>query len=151
MLKYEKSAPSAQDAETARLLAQRLSKFEGIDEPVNLKVGASGKRETIALPAGAVKFLLGVLEKIAAGQGVIPVSENAELTTVQAAEVLNVSRPYLIKLLDEKAIPHRKVGTHRRVLMEDVMAYKNDIDRKREKVLDELVREAEKLNMGYDV
>lgn len=75
---------------------------------------------------------------------------DAELTTVQAAEVLNVSRPYLLKLLDQKAIPHRKVGTHRRIRMEDVMNYKNAIDREREKVLEQLTQEAQALDMGYD-
>ena len=57
---------------------------------------------------------------------------------------------YLIKLLDEKAIPHQKVGTHRRVRMEDVMAYKNAVDRKHEKVLDCLTREAQENGMGHD-
>ena len=52
------------------------------------------------------------------------IPDGAELTTVQAADVLNVSRPFLIKLLDQKAIPHRKVGKHRRIRMEDVMAYR---------------------------
>ena len=66
---------------------------------------------------------------MAAGQGVTIIPENAELTTVQAAGVLNVSRPFLIKLLEDNAIPHRKVGKHRRVRMEDVMAYKARIDR----------------------
>ena len=75
--------------------------------------------------------------------------EGAELTTVQAADVLNVSRPFLIKLLDQKAIPHRKVGKHRRIRMEDVMAYKDAIDREREQVLDQLTREAQAQDMGY--
>ena len=75
--------------------------------------------------------------------------EGAELTTVQAADVLNVSRPFLIKLLDQKAIPHRKVGKHRRIRMEGVMAYKDAIDREREQVLDQLTREAQAQDMGY--
>ena len=61
----------------------------------------------------------------------------------------NVSRPFLIKLLDQKAIPHRKVGRHRRIRMEDVMAYKDAIDREREQVLDQLTREAQAQDMGY--
>jgi excisionase family DNA binding protein len=90
-----------------------------------------------------------ILEAMAAGQGVSLVPENAELTTVQAAAMLNVSRPYLIKLLHENAIPHRKVGKHRRIRMEDVMAYKARIDREREAVLDQLTLEAQQNDMGY--
>ena len=69
---------------------------------------------------------------LAAGRGVSIIPENAELTTVQAAEVLNVSRPFLIKLLEDGSIPHRKVGKHRRVRMEDIMSYKAAIDSARE-------------------
>lgn len=87
---------------------------------------------------------------MAAGKEVALVQLDAELTTAQAAEVLNVSRSYLLKLLEQKAIPHRKVGTHRRIRMEDVMNYKNVIDREREKVLERLTQEAQALDMGYD-
>ena len=90
-----------------------------------------------------------ILEAMAAGQGVTIIPENAELTTVQAADVLNVSRPFLIKLLDEQKIPHRKVGKHRRIRMEDVMAYKASIDAQRESVLDQLATEAQERDMGY--
>ena len=78
------------------------------------------------------------------------IPDNAELTTVQAADVLNVSRPYLIKLLDEKAIAHRKVGKHRRIRMEYVMAYKVAIDQEREHVLDQLTRETQELGLDYE-
>jgi excisionase family DNA binding protein len=105
--------------------------------------------QPLELPAGAVALLMDILEAMAAGQGVSLVPENAELTTVQAAAMLNVSRPYLIKLLHENAIPHRKVGKHRRIRMEDVMAYKARIDREREAVLDQLTLEAQQNDMGY--
>ena len=71
------------------------------------------------------------------------------MTTVQAAEVLNVSRPFLIKRLVEGAIAYRKVGTHRRIRMEDVMAYKKWIDQEREAILDQLVADAQEYDMGY--
>ena len=75
------------------------------------------------------------------------IPEIAELTTVQAAEILDVSRPYLMKLLEEKAIPHRKVGKHRRVRMEDIMVYKAAIDRDREEILNRLTRETQEQSM----
>jgi excisionase family DNA binding protein len=107
------------------------------------------KEQPIQLPAAAVALLMDILEAMAAGRGITVIPENAELTTVEAADVLNVSRPFLIKLLDEGAIPHRKVGTHRRVRMEDIMNYKTKIDAEREAVLDQLVADAQEHDMGY--
>jgi excisionase family DNA binding protein len=101
------------------------------------------------VPPGAVLLLMDILEAMASGRGVTIIPENAELTTVQAADVLNVSRPFLIRLLEQKALPSRKVGTHRRVRMEDVMTYKARIDADREAVLDQLVAEAQENGMGY--
>jgi len=118
-----------------------------MDRPLKLRV--LDQEQAIDLPAGAVDLLVHVLEAMAEGQGVTLILESAELTTVQAADVLNVSRPYLIKLLDRKAIPHRKVGRHRRIRMEDVMAYKHAIDRERQEALAELTREAQVQDMGY--
>lgn len=106
-------------------------------------------QEPIELPAGAVVLLMDILDAMAAGRGVTIIPENAELTTVQAAALLNVSRPFLIKLLEEKVIPHRLVGKHRRIQIDDVMAYKTRIDREREAVLDRLTAEAQDHDMGY--
>jgi excisionase family DNA binding protein len=77
----------------------------------------------IELPAGAVALLMDILEAVAAGRGVTIIPEDAELMTVEAAEALSVSRPSLIKLLNEGVIPPRKVGRRRLIRMEDVMAY----------------------------
>ena len=86
---------------------------------------------------------------MAAGRGVTIIPENAELTTVEAASILNVSRPFFIALLEEKVIPHRLVGKHRRILIDDVMAYKQRIDEERESVLAQLTAEAQEKDMGY--
>ena len=105
--------------------------------------------QLLELPAGAVTLLMEILEEMAAGRSVSLIPENAELTTVEAAEVLHVSRPYLIKLLTAGALPYRKVGKHRRIRLEDVMAFKSRIDRDREAVLDELAADAQANDMGY--
>ena len=148
-LAHRQLPPTLRDAAIAQSTYEALSPYGGMDRPLKLHVMDGEREQMIDLPAGAVDLLVHVLEAMAAGQGVTLIPESAELTTVQAADVLNVSRPFLIKLLDRKAIPHRKVGKHRRIRMEDVMAYKNAIDREREQVLEQLTREAQTGNMGY--
>ena len=141
--------PSLGEVATARTSRQILSHYAQTGEPLRLRLADTDLPEPFELPAGAVRLLMSVLEAMASGQGLTLIPQNAELTTVQAADILNVSRPYLIKLLDEEKIPHRKVGRHRRIRMEDVMNYKEAIDAERERVLDRLVIEAQELGMGY--
>lgn len=143
------SAPTAENASLARVSGQSLSRFVRRQKPLSLKVKEAGQEQPIELPAGAVAVLVEVLEAMAAGRGVTIIPESTELTTVEAADVLNVSRPYLIKLLDEKVIPHRLVGKHRRILIDDVMAYKERIDTEREDVLAQLITDAQENDMGY--
>src|SRR5262252_6326756 len=116
---HRHSAPTAQDASLARVSGQSLSRFARRQKPLSLKVTEAGQEQPLELPA------------------------------VEAASVLNVSRPYLIKLLEEKVIPHRLVGKHRRILIDDVMAYKARIDAAREGVLGQLTAEAQEDDMGY--
>ncbi len=149
MLAHRQLPPSAQDAAMARVSGQVLSPFVQRKGSLTLKVREAGKDQPLELPSGAVALLMEILEAMAAGRGLILIPENAELTSVQAADVLNVSRPFLIKLLEDNVLPHRKVGKHRRVRMEDVMAYKAKIDRDREAVLDQLAKEAQEQGMGY--
>ena len=109
--------PTAQEAALARVSGQSLSPYARRKKSLSVRVGEAGKEQPIELPAAAVALLMEILEAMAAGRGVTLIPENAELTTVQAASILNVSRPHLIKLLSERAIPFRKVGKHRRILL----------------------------------
>jgi excisionase family DNA binding protein len=143
------SPPTANEVAMARGSWQRLSRYRGRVGSLSIRVVDADQDQPLELPAGAVALLMDILEAMAAGRGVSIIPENAELTTVQAAAILNVSRPYLIKLLAEGAIPYRKVGKHRRILMEDVMTYKNRIDQEREAVLDQLAADAQANDMGY--
>jgi excisionase family DNA binding protein len=131
--------------ESSRTLAAHAG---GSGLRVEIKNGDGGGEELV-LPAPAVRLLLNVLTELGQGNAVALDTVQPELSTQQAAGLLNVSRPYLVKLLDEGAIPSRKVGTHRRVLREDVLAYKRDIDEKRLKALEELAEQAQELDMGY--
>jgi excisionase family DNA binding protein len=148
-LLHRQPPPSEVDAALARNAEQTLTPFAQRSVPLTVTVADAAEAQPIKLPASAVALLIEMLTVMSTGRGVTIIPENAELTTVEAADVLNVSRPFLIKLLEEGKIPHRKVGRHRRIRMEDVMAYKNAIDREREAILDELVAEAQELDMGY--
>jgi excisionase family DNA binding protein len=141
--------PSKEDVELARTSGQRLASLARRGRPLTLRVRDHGKEETIELPAGAVKLLQAILEDMASGHAVTIVPQNAELTTQQAADVLNVSRPFLVQLLEQKKLPYRLVGTHRRIRFEDVLHYKENIDTERRKVLDQLAAEAQNLKLGY--
>ena len=94
--------------------------------------------ETLAVPRAAVELLARILAHMAAGQGVSVVPSHAELTTQQAADLLNVSRPFLIGLLDAGQIEYRKVGKHRRVKAASLLAYLRADDQHRRGAADEL-------------
>jgi len=104
---------------------------------------------TVSIPTSALRLLLDVLTEIGQGNAVSIIPIHAELTTQEAADVLNVSRPFLVQLLEKGDIPFHKIGTHRRVRYQDVIAYKNRIDAERRKALDELAAQAQELGMGY--
>jgi excisionase family DNA binding protein len=90
---------------------------------------------------------LSVLKELGHGKGVAVVATDTEVTTQQAADFLNVSRTYFVKLLEESKIPYRTVGPRRRVLVEDLLAYKAHEEAERHRGLDELVAEGQKLGM----
>lgn len=104
---------------------------------------------SVTVPRDAFDLFLEILGQMANGNAVTIVPVHAELTTQEAAELLNVSRPFLVRLLEEAKIPSRKVGAHRRVRAEDLIAYKQRDEARRKKILDELTEEAEKHGLGY--
>lgn len=103
--------------------------------------------DSLTVPRSAVELLARVLAHMAAGQGVSIVPAQAELTTQQAADMLNVSRPFLIGLLERGEIDYRKVGTHRRIMAASLLEYIREDDRKRRRVADELTALAEEMDL----
>ena len=114
-----------------------------------LRVHVEGRAEPIELPALAVRLLVDLLVEMAAGNAVTLIPIHAELTTQQAADLLGVSRPFIVSQLEAAKLPFHKVGTHRRIPFLDVMAYKQRMIGERKKALDELADQAQVLDLGY--
>ena len=149
LLESSPSSLSQEEAKTAQNSSTILSRHLNAGENLKLQIVEADSEEIIELPASAVALLLGILRMMARGIGIAPTPLHSELTTSQAADMLNVSRPYLIKLLDAGDIPHHKVGRHRRIRMEDLMTYKQKFRQEREAFLDRLVAESQELGL-YD-
>ena len=105
--------------------------------------------QDLLLPRQALILLRDLLADMAQGNAVAIVPLHAEMTTQQAADILNVSRPYLITLLEKGELRYTKVGTHRRIQFKDLMAYKDKIKEQSSNAMDELVKIAQENNLGY--
>lgn len=128
--------------------AARAASANG-NEPLPPLELTGGEGVSVALPARAVEALIEVLQQLALGHDVAVLPIHAELTTQQAADVLNVSRPHIIKLVESGKLPFRKVGSHRRVRLSDVLTYKRLDDARRAEAADALAAEAQALGLGY--
>lgn len=139
-----RAAPEEGDALEA--LRQQIDEIMREHRAARL-VGPDG--ETLEIPASAFHALKLLVQGMARGQTMTLVPHGKELTTQEAADLLHVSRPHLVKLLHEGTIPHYKVGTHRRVRIEDVLDYRERRAARRHEKLDELTRLSEELKGGY--
>ena len=135
--------PNEREMELARESSRKLSPFA--HENLRVKI----EDQEVVLPAAAVNALVQILTDMAAGNAVTLIPIHAELSTQEAASLLNVSRPFLIKLLEEDRIKYRKVGTHRRVLYKDLLEYKQRSDTERDRALAELAADAQENKLGY--
>jgi excisionase family DNA binding protein len=141
----EPVSPTVEDIRLAKTSSRRLAPFS--NQPLSVRIDDTD--EQIELPAVAVRLLVELLSTLAEGNAVALIPIHAELTTQKSADLLGVSRPFLIKQLEQEVIPFRRVGTHRRIAFSDLMKYKREIDSKREQTLNELTKQAQELNMGY--
>jgi excisionase family DNA binding protein len=133
--------PTPDEIKKARLATQTLAKLADKRGALSLRLRQKENGEVaVELPPAISRMVMELLMLIGKGEAVTLVPIGAELTTQQAADMLNMSRPFLIKLLAEKQIPYHTVGTHRRIRAEDVFRYKHKRDQKRAKALDELAK-----------
>ena len=133
-------------SESTRYLAPLSAK--GGEVRVQL-LDAEAPNNILSLPASALRLLNDILREMAQGNAVTLIPVHAMLTTQEAADLLNVSRPFVVGLLDAGKIPHQRLGSHRRILFRDLMAFKEKSERDREAALRELTEQAQELNMGY--
>lgn len=130
--------PTTQDAMLAKEAAQSLSSLIDGDTEVEISVNRGEAHIDAKIPASALQMMIELLSLMSQGKTVTFVPTGATLTTKQAANLLNVSRPFLIGLLDKGEIDYHMVGTHRKVKFEDLRVYMEERDNKQKKTLDEL-------------
>jgi len=143
--RHEPLTATDEEALAAREALAKLKSVAAEGTEIGLRVAR--KPDVVPLPARAVALIVDVLTAMADRKPVSVVPHEAELTTKQAADFLNVSRPYLVGLLDKGEIKHRVVGTHRRVLVADLMAYKQKSDEARRAAIARMVAEFQKLGL----
>ena len=138
--------PSEQDELVE--LREQLARIAGRRRrPVAKLVSPDGIE--VEIPASAFAALQAVVRDMAQGHTIILIPHDKELTTREAADILNVSRPFLVRLLDRGEIPYHRVGTHRRLRVEDVLAYRELRAARRREKLRELTELSEQLEGGY--
>lgn len=148
---FDPVMPDATDVDTAHEVLPHIKDYlakHQTQETVRLLVDDEDGTETLEVPRAAVELLARILAHMATGQGVSIVPAHAELTTQQAADLLNVSRPFLIGLLEAGKIEYRTVGTHRRVKAASLHEYIRSDDRNRRKAADELSALNQEMGLG---
>ena len=139
------------DQETARLARVGVSDLDRLLKklPESDKAGVRLAGQDLTLPRQALVLLRDLLADMAQGDAVAIVPLHAEMTTQQAADFLNVSRPYMITLLERGELRYTKVGTHRRIQCKELITYKDKIGQQSSDAMDELVKIAQESNLGY--
>jgi len=135
-------------AESQRALAAFLStQFE--TQRIQI-FDAQNQAHQVELPTSALRLLVDILSEFAEGNAVKVVPIHAELTTQEAADMLSVSRPHLVKLLESGALAFHKTGKHRRIRFADLMVFKTEQDRASSQAMETLAKQAQELELGYD-
>jgi len=149
---FEASLPIAREVEAATQGQRALAAFLSTRlETQRIQIfDEKNEAHAVELPTSALRLLVDILSELADGNAVRVVPIHAELTTQEAADLLNVSRPHLVKLLEAGELPFHKTGKHRRVRFSDLMAYKAAQKQSSAAVMEELAAQAQVLQMGYE-
>ncbi|SDO26741.1 helix-turn-helix domain-containing protein [Vreelandella arcis] len=143
--------PSQEEAALAKLSSRELAasvETKASTQQVMLS-GKDGHAHHVEVPVSALRLLVDILTELGEGNTVKLIPVHAEMTTQEAADLMNMSRPTFIKLLDEEKVPYHRVGNRRKVKYTDVMAYKQEVDQQRLDALDELSSLDQSLGLGY--
>lgn len=145
--------PKTHDINLAEIALIQMSAFLAQDGKKDIQFSLKrfkGKNAIeFSLTAPVVELMFRTIIHIANGDAVTIVPFHAELTTQEAANFLNISRPYLIQLLEKGLMPFRRIGRHRRILFEDILKYKAKSKEKSRRSREELTKEAQDLDLGY--
>ncbi len=142
--------PTQPEMEEAKISSRMLSKYADADRVQMTLKASNGQAEDLVLPGPVLQMLLDILSEMARGNAISLMPIHHELSTQEAANLLNVSRPHLVTLLEKGSLPFRKVGSHRRVQAKDVLEYKANIDQLRLATLNELTAFSQEQGMGYE-
>ena len=148
---HEPRLPSVADIEVARTAVAQLRDLQLGDgqTSVQLRAVEDGTEAIVNLPKAALDLLVDMLSQLASGHAVTIVPVHAELTTQQAADMLNVSRPFLISLLESGKIGFHRVGNHRRIRFQDLMEYRRTQLQESKAAMADLAADAQRLRLGY--
>ena len=143
---------TAKDQKLARTAVeqfQKTSKKVSASKNNLVKIAIQDEKEFMEVPKKAVLLLFSILTNMAEGKSYTLVPSESFLTSQQAADILKVSRPHLVKLLESGEIAYQKVGTHRRIGLKDLMIYDKMIRKNKKEKLDFISQQAQELNLGY--
>jgi|SRR5690606_86168 len=143
---------SREEKQMAKTSMEILEAFSGRaykGDVIVINIKSAGQELEIKVPERAFNLFNAILGEMAKGHNISIISENNEISTERAAKLLGVSRPYVVKLLEDGIIPFKKVGTHRRIRMKDLNAYQERLREIREEKLQMLADQAQHLNLGY--
>jgi excisionase family DNA binding protein len=114
-----------------------------------IEIEVTGEKDPIKIPVSALKHLNTIIELIAQGKAITVNPVDAEITTQEAAEILYVSKSFVVKLLEDGKIPYHKVGAHHRIKLKDLLVYKEQMEKDRKEALTELTRISQELGLDY--